>query len=655
MSRSRGVAVAALTAIALAVCATGAHASPWSPGPSFGQNSIDGFGGVASSPSGVTTAVWVERDGPDAQVRAQRVAADGTLGPARALGTVIPGDAADVAVNASGAAVVAWAAPDSVLKLAQIAADGTVGPIRDVATHAVPGSVRTGIDADGDATVFWVEPAIPAAKRVVRRVFSDGGMSPAVTFATHAPDDVRGDVAVAADGTSYLIWLGLGSDFGDDTAWVARIDAAGLLRGEPAMVSTRHVPVEHVSLGVSAGGAVATWIEPIGSEFSLRGVRIPAVGDVIGSRLEIAVGVEMPFVSVESAVAPDGTVTAAWPELDPTVAAATLRTRRFLPDGTATTTATLTERTVAGHVESFPVLAAAADGSVFVTSIQFQFGGDTTPLDLVARRIAADGTAGPAQVLGEASNTMVGSMPWVTIATAGSDATVGWYRGDPSPTFMTNVYDGTPPAVDARIPASVLVGEDARFSATATDPAGVGGFAWEFGDGSGASGASVGHVYARAGSYPITLTVADRAGNTTVVRRTLTVTAPVAPPQPPPPGPPGPPPPGPPAPAKATAALKLGTVARKGATVTVKGTIGPKASGRVTISWSAKVGRKTVVKRATAKIARGRFSVTLRLPRALARARGKATVKVVYGGDADTLAARAQRAVKAPKRAAVRR
>ena len=52
-------------------------------------------------------------------------------------------------------------------------------------------------------------------------------------------------------------------------------------------------------------------------------------------------------------------------------------------------------------------------------------------------------------------------------------------------------------------------------------------YAWSFGDGTTASGATVSHTYAAKGSYPITLTVTDAAGNATTRTATTLVAAPV--------------------------------------------------------------------------------------------------------------------------------
>jgi PKD repeat protein len=63
-----------------------------------------------------------------------------------------------------------------------------------------------------------------------------------------------------------------------------------------------------------------------------------------------------------------------------------------------------------------------------------------------------------------------------------------------------------------------------------TAPSGIiTGYGWDFGDGGTSSSATPNHAFAAAGSYPVTLTVTDSNGATSVASVTVTVTAPPAP------------------------------------------------------------------------------------------------------------------------------
>lgn len=87
---------------------------------------------------------------------------------------------------------------------------------------------------------------------------------------------------------------------------------------------------------------------------------------------------------------------------------------------------------------------------------------------------------------------------------------------------------------------------------------------------------------------------------------------------------------------KVSPALKLTTLRRVGRRVTVAGTVGARASGRVTVRYRVRIrGRaRTLTKRVA--IARRAFRTTLMLSPAIAAARS-ATVSVAYSGDPDTV------------------
>jgi hypothetical protein len=205
--------------------------------------------------------------------------------------------------------------------------------------------------------------------------------------------------------------------------------------------------------------------------------------------------------------------------------------------------------------------------------------------------------------------------------------------------------------VPADGPAPAVAGTPVAMSATASDTSGA-TVAWDLGDGGAASGGSVQHAYAAPGTYAVTVTATDGAQNDTVVRRQITVTAPAGPVVTPAPAPGG----GivPPAPApvkKAAAALKVTKATRTGGKVTVSGTIAKAASGKVTIAYAAKIGRKTVTRKVTARIAKGRWSASFTLTGRLASkaAAGHATVTITYAGNAHTAkATTAKHAVRAP-------
>ena len=96
--------------------------------------------------------------------------------------------------------------------------------------------------------------------------------------------------------------------------------------------------------------------------------------------------------------------------------------------------------------------------------------------------------------------------------------------------------DTTGPTVGSLgIPAGGIVGQAVSFFATASDLwSSVASYSWTFGDGASAEGPAPSHAYVAPGSYPVSVTVTDSAGNTTTRSATTTVTAAGAPPLQPP-------------------------------------------------------------------------------------------------------------------------
>jgi heat shock protein HslJ len=89
---------------------------------------------------------------------------------------------------------------------------------------------------------------------------------------------------------------------------------------------------------------------------------------------------------------------------------------------------------------------------------------------------------------------------------------------DPTPTGEP-APEPTPPA--GELPQPVIIappeastGEEVTFDGSQSQPGSspIAGYGWDFGDGSGAEGATVTHAYGQPGTYLVTLTVRDEAG-----------------------------------------------------------------------------------------------------------------------------------------------
>jgi len=93
-------------------------------------------------------------------------------------------------------------------------------------------------------------------------------------------------------------------------------------------------------------------------------------------------------------------------------------------------------------------------------------------------------------------------------------------------TVLITVLDATNPTADAGMDQTVKAGETVSFNAEgSTDNVGIVSYEWEFGDGTTGTGISTTHIYTGSGTYTVTLTVEDAAGNSDACSITMTVEA----------------------------------------------------------------------------------------------------------------------------------
>jgi PKD repeat protein len=108
-----------------------------------------------------------------------------------------------------------------------------------------------------------------------------------------------------------------------------------------------------------------------------------------------------------------------------------------------------------------------------------------------------------------------------------SGSSLWWWDG-PKATWYALVPPA-PPAVPPTASFTVsCTGLSCSFDGSGSAPgsAPIGSYSWNFGDGASATGATVSHVYAAAGTFGVTLTVTDTGGGSGAATRSITVTQP---------------------------------------------------------------------------------------------------------------------------------
>jgi hypothetical protein len=639
-----------------------AQADSWYRSETFatGPSTIDS--GLVPRAHGNAIGTWVNsvEDSAPATLHAQPVLRGAMPAPPVLLDTIVKADAsvwprqtpmsADIAPD--GTAAVAWSAQEagsrSRVKVARVNADGTKQ--ETVSLCAFDGRPDLALSVNDRGGVLVVHSDGGTMRAV--RVTSEGFVYP--TELGPGDDDSEPVVGRTPDGGAWIAWTSPGDD-----VQVVRVDADGVITSGPSTIPTE---ASFLRLAVSPDGTKA-FVGGVTSEdgyTEVAGARLAASGPVVtqqvgGARItRDGVAVLTPSFAIGN----DGTVTVARSVIITGTSEVHSVVTRIGP-GNATGVVTAEPFGPTGG--SLPAVGAAPDGRVLLAWAATGVGATR----LATRVIDPAGTLGPILDAGASSIPIAiglgvrpasGLKPIVL-----DDGTVklGVQQTDPplqvSMRFMA--LDATAPTLSVNVPAEAQVGSAVAFSQDASDPRGLGAQTWDFGDGSGASGAAVSHIYGAPGTYTVKATAADTGGNVAEVTRQITikpVPAAVVPP-----GVQLAPPPVLTKPVRqlAAARIKISKAVRTRRKVAVSGTIARSASGRVTIAYSVRISGALVTQRKTARITAGRWSATLTVPSSVLKARRAATVSITYTGDGDTRkgTARTTVVVAKPKRKAKRR
>jgi PKD repeat protein len=596
----------------------------------------------------------------------QHAASDNTLGPVQQQSLNAEDSVAPSLADGRGGGAVLWVADKGAvgavgdeLELTLFAPDGTLRTTvtldRSFSANAGVKSPAVAVDDAGNALAVWTNGVSDGTLVAHAERVSAAGAQGSVVALGAIPSGVPPLVAVAPGGTGWASWVG-----SDGKQKVARIlpGDTGLSGSSVASVGPG-AGLESPSLVATAGGAAVTGFIRLDG---IRGWRLPLTGDVLGTQFAVPLPIDSGAIFGSPAIGADGTTTV--------TSGSTLTTayyESFAPGESSAEPHVLASAPGSSAVAVGPVVP-EADGATLASWLVLDSQAGAT---MESRTIAADGTlSDPLAIDLPVAQPQLGGadlahvLPLTPTDDGGAIIAIAGVPIVPitTPTISTAVLDPAPPHVTVSSPDSVVVAEPADLSATATDRSGIRSMSWDFGDGSGASGTSgvsVHHRYALVGDYDVTLTATDGAGNVTTVKRSIDVM-----PTPIPGGGGG----GTPGGGGSTpgggdgtgssraisgtvrtaAALRLTSAVRSGSKATVRGTITAHASGRVTLVYRQKAGRRTLTAKATARIVKGRFVATLRLSRALARRYPlKPTITATYTGNAATKPASTHRTVTA--------
>jgi PKD repeat protein len=424
-----------------------------------------------------------------------------------------------VVLDATGDAAVAWASASSVEATERAPGQTWQSPV----TLGSGGSgLQLSGDARGDAIAVWVATA--SSHQVVEAAVrpAGDGWQPAVQISPSADNASNPQVALDADGNAVAVWQLSGGPHVVIQA-AERPVASGVWQS-PVTVSNSAQDAGPPTLAVDPqDDATALWA----GGGIVQSADRPA-GQTWESPVDIsAAGGADPELAVDSL----GDATAVFDQTEAgnnIVAEAAQR-----PAGGAWAAPVA----ISGpQMTESPEPRVALDARGDAVAIWNGYDGSVFTVQAATRR--ANGAWQPA---GSLSGTGVSLIPEARVATdPQGDAAVIWSIDNGTTELVqAEGYDDAGPIVDAvSIPSSGTVGVPVSFSVAPVDAwSAVAGSAWSFGDGASDSGQTLSHTYARAGSYPVTVTSTDTLGNATTTTGTIAIIVPPSSPMPKPPAP----------------------------------------------------------------------------------------------------------------------
>jgi PKD repeat protein len=428
-------------------------------------------------------------------------------------------DSPVIVTNRAGNGIVAWinsAGGTQQIQLRPISPGGAVGAVQPIGGSITTDTGLTAaINDNGDAVLAWL-----TGGNTVQASTRQGlaGAFTAVKTLTPPAGDQGPRVAIDGAGNSIVVWKNLavidGTRHlaGDFTTWQPTETA--LMGGsdnftDPVVAAN---PAGQMVVAFERVTAVTTLISDVTGTVSAGWGTTPTIGTL--SAPGVTHG---PAATVDD----NGGAAVGWSLM--TAIQVSLRpaggTFPASPTSVAPVPSIVDDMTLAGN----------GHGAVIVA--WYTNAGGVNNVVRAAVKPAGAATFGASQVVSDPARES--NSPIVAVDQNG-DGVVGFQLGSSgSPLGVGQAtYDNTPPTLGAITgPASVKQNSAAAFSDTASDAFSAVTLSWSFGDGTpAATGASVSHTYTKAGTFTVTLTATDQAGNTSSVTHSITVTPATPPP-----------------------------------------------------------------------------------------------------------------------------
>ncbi len=540
---NRGVAArlaGALTALPAAVALLLAVSAPAQAAPAlapedhaFPAPAINaGDAQPAFAPNGFAAMAWVETL-PAGQSRVDvslRPPGGAWSAPQQLAPSTMELSRLSVAVNAAGAAAVAWQQTTDPSTFVAAVATRPAGGVFGVPETAEDGYVpKVGIDGAGNVTLLYglVPPAAEAGELVRTAPAGGAVLAGAGHTLSSACAPAENSLAVAPSGDaiaglgceSVSFALRKGGLWGEtSTPFPAErpggecephqaffespavaIDAAG----DPVGIAER-TDRENECPPMGFGGSESNSIFlalPAGG-LMVKGPEVAKSGSSFGAAGPIPENVLQPTIGIGG-----GSLFASWLEADETGVAFQPAVRRYPGNGAGSPTE-VQKLGATTELAGEDSISTGAGGSALLT-----WGGEASSGSrsvMAAFAPAGAGFGSPVQVSDGTSVAEGGS----SAGDEGGDALIAWSQdAGTSHVIHARGLEAGPPALGAvSIPAAAQAGRASAFSAQASAVWGPVGFSWSFGDGT-AAGGEVSHTFTAAGPHTVILTASDAAGS----------------------------------------------------------------------------------------------------------------------------------------------